>query len=168
MFASAQIIFVNTEGDGCLTWLFEALPKHVPFPCSRTEWRGFSTVIPQMLVETSPVPLTIQVDDDAEYVPEEIQELADDLEKKIADDVCEQLRKCNARLDIMTATPNEPQMTEDAIVVVAQTDLDPAASDVNDVIRTLARLVDGFIHDCVNGRILCPGVDDWAVTYDGT
>jgi hypothetical protein len=49
-------------------------------------------------------------------------------------------------------------MNEHAIVAVVQTD--PVPSDVNDLIESLARLLDGFIHDCVNGSILSAGANE--------
>ena len=161
MFASSQIIFVNARGDACLEWLFAELPKHIPFRCSRTEWVGFTTTIPQILIETAPVALTIQVDDDPEYVPEEIAELADEMESKLPPDVHAELKKCNARLDVMSASSNEPEITEEAITVVAQTDLDPQSDQVDRVVRALSKLCNGFVNDCIYGGLLCPGDDTW-------
>jgi len=162
MFASSQIIFINSRSEAeCLDWLLAELPQRVPFDCLRTEWRGFTTTVPQVLVQTSPVALTIQLEDDPEYVPDEIAELADEIKAKLPAEAHALLSNCNARLDIMTATPVEPGTTDDAIKISAQTDLDPQSDEADLVVRALASLCNGIVSDCVNGGVLCPGSDSW-------
>ena len=116
--------------------------------------------VPQILVQTSPVALTIQVEE-PEYVPAEVAELGNDTLGKIPPDAHQQLLRCDARLDIMSATPNQPEITETAIVAVAQTDLTVESDDAETVVRALAMLCDGFVNDLVAGRLLCPGSQVW-------
>ena len=78
MNSAAQVIFANDRSESYLDWLTAELPQRIPFTCSRTQWRGRTITIPQILVDTSPVKLTIQVDDSSDYVPDEIAELAED------------------------------------------------------------------------------------------
>ena len=72
MIAAAHVIFDGSNDTRDLAEILSHLQNKIPFPCSLTEWQGYSMVIPQIRVETH-VPLTIQIDDDPEYVPEEIQ-----------------------------------------------------------------------------------------------
>lgn len=118
-------------------------------------------MVPQILVETSPVALTIQVEDDPEYVPDELAEVASDFRSRLSLGLYSRLQRCNARLDVLSATAVQPGITDEAIKVYAQTDLDPANQQVAAILHILANLLDGFILDCVEGRLLCPGTKDW-------
>ena len=160
MIAAAQVIFKNDKGDACLEWLLEQLRRQ-GVPCRRTEWRGYTTVVPQVLIAAQPVAFTIQIDADPEYVPDEIQELAEQAEPVLRPDVREGLAQCDTRLDVMSASSPNPQVTGNEIVVVAQTDLDPARPDVEQVLLVLATLTSGFVLDCVNNRIRAPEGIDW-------
>jgi hypothetical protein len=168
MISAAHVIFNNQHGDQCLEWLFEELEKLLPQRCSRTEWRGFSTVVPQILVDTEPVALTIQVDDSPDYVPAETTELIEEVEGRIEPQMLLRLKQCDCRLDVMSATPNEPIVTEDAIVVVAGIDLDPQREEVAQVLAALSDLTSGFIEDCVNGRLRVPGQQEWLEVWKST
>ncbi|HEX7125951.1 MAG TPA: hypothetical protein VF406_09245 [Thermodesulfobacteriota bacterium] len=161
MFAAAQILFENSGGARCLEWLLAELPRRISRPVSRTEWRGFTTVVPQIRVETRPVALTIQFDDDAAYVPAEIEETAAAVRGRIDSQALAALQRCRARLDIMSATPVEPVVTQDTISVVAETDLDPASPEVAAVLEALADITQGFVLDCVNGRLRPPASRTW-------
>jgi hypothetical protein len=161
MISAAQVIFANDHPDACLDWLSAELPRHVPFSCSRTQWRGRTITIPQILVATSPVRLTIQVEDSTDYVPEEIAELAEDARSHIDEAAYVGLRRCNARLDLMSTTPPRRTESTDAITIFAETDLDPAYPDVEQVLAALSELTGGFVLDCVNGRLRIPGHAEW-------
>jgi hypothetical protein len=159
MIAAAQVIFKNDKGDACLEWLLEQLPKE-GVSCTRTEWRGYTTVVPQLLVAARPVAFTIQVDGDPEYVPGEIQELAEQTEPLLGPDV-HGLAQCDTRLDVMSASSVNPQVTGTEVVAVAQTDVDPARPEVEQVLLVLAKLTSGFVLDCVNNRLKAPEGVDW-------
>lgn len=158
--AAAQVVFSNEHGDGCLGWLAAELHK-AGVSCSPTEWRGYGAVIPQLLVPTAPVALTIQVDDDPAYVLDEIVELAEDAKHVLSAQLHGRLAQCDARLDIMSATPAKTIETDSAITVFAQTDLDPERPEVEHVLLTLSTITAGFIVDCVNGRLRVPGATGW-------
>ena len=160
MIAAAHVIFVNRSGEMCLQWLSVELAK-MGVDCTPTEWRGYSTVIPQLLVKTYPVALTIQVEDDPEYVPEEIAEMAEDARRLIDDHAYSTLMSCKTRLSIMSTTPPRREETDRQVVVWAQTDLDPETPDVERVLLALSTITDGFLVDCVNGRLRAPGGDAW-------
>jgi hypothetical protein len=106
-----------------------------------TAWEGFAGAIPQVRVATA-VPLTIQIEDDPEYVPEEMAGLAEEAEGVLSGDWIELLRRCTARLDVTEAE-------EDV-------QLDPTQPDVEAVLIEIARFVDGLVHDNVNGEWLVP------------
>lgn len=159
--AAAQVLVRNTHPDDLLGWLFGALSATYGSRCFRTEWRGFGSVIPQIGVATQPVGLTIQVDADPDYVPAERDELADELTPHFPTTVVDRVRSSDCRLDIMSATPNEPLVTDDAIIALASTDLDPLAADVDEVVRQLVALTHGTALDCVNGRFLASAEGAW-------
>ncbi len=141
MLAAATIPYDPEEQDFTLQDLRDHLAANLPYECSLTEWQGFSETIPQMRVATA-VPLIIQIEDDPEYVPEELAGLADEAEGLLSEDWIELLRRCTARLDVMEADE--------------ETRLDPTQPDVEAVLIEIARFVDGIVHDNVNGEWLVP------------
>jgi hypothetical protein len=161
MISAAQVIFASERPDGCLDWLSAELPRRIPFTCRRTQWRGRTITIPQILVATSPVELTIQVEDNGDYVPEEIADLAEDARSHIDEAAYARLRRCNARLDLMSTTPPRRTESNTTITIVAETDLDPAYPDVEEVLAALSNLTGGFVLDCVNARLRIPGHAEW-------
>ena len=160
MIAAAQVVFRNGHGENCLEWLSTEL-QLAGVTCSPTEWRGYGAVVPQLLVPTSPVSLTIQVDSDPAYVPEEIAELADDAKPLLSSDLDASLRSCDTRLDIMSTTPTKVTETDREMSVFAQTDLDPARPEVERVLLALSEITGGFVVDCVNGRLRAPASCQW-------
>ncbi len=160
MISSAQVIFSNQHGAQCLEWLSGKLGE-AGVHCSPSEWRGYATVVPQLLIPTTPVSLTIQVENDPAYVPEEIAELARDTQAVLPEALQRRLSKCDTRLGIMSTSPAPPIETENAVAIVAQTNLDPEQPEVERLLLVLANITDGFVVDCVNGRLLAPGGGEW-------
>jgi hypothetical protein len=107
------------------------------------------------------VELRIQVEDSNDYVPEEIAELAEDARSHIDEAAYARLRRCNARLDLMSTTPPRVTGSKKTITVAAETDLDPAYPEVEKVLAALSDLTGGFVLDCVNARLKIPGNADW-------
>jgi len=153
MIAAAHVIFDVSNRPTDLAGILGHLQMSLPFRCRLTEWRGYTMVIPQIRVDTR-MPLTIQIDDDPEYVPEEIQELATDAESILSSGDIEKLRRCQTRLDIMSVNPPRVEETDQTISVYTETDLDPADNDVRSVLLTLADFLEGYVFDCVNGKWL--------------
>jgi len=89
------------------------------------------------------VPLTVQVDADPAYVPDEIAELAEEAKPILSPQLQESLARCDARLDIMSTTPPKTAETESAITVFAQTDLDPDQPEVERVLLVLSTITAG-------------------------
>ena len=141
MFAAATIPYDPEEHDFTLADLREHLAASLPYECTMTEWEGFTMTIPQVRVATA-VPLTIQIEDDPDYVPEELAGMAEEAEGVLSGDWVQLLRRCAARLDVMEAE-------EDV-------QLDPAQPDVEAVLIEIARFVDSLVHDNVNGEWLVP------------
>jgi len=141
MLAAACIPYDPEEQDFTLEDLREHLAANLPYECALTQWEGFSETIPQVRVATA-VPLIIQIEDDPEYVPEELAGLAEEAEGVLAEDWVQLLRRCTARLDV-TEAEEEVQ-------------LDPTQPDVEAVLIEIARFVDGLVHDNVNGEWLVP------------
>ena len=141
MLAAATIPYDPEEQDFTLEELREHLATNLPYECTLTEWQGFSETIPQVRVATA-VPLTIQIEDDPEYVPEEMAGLAEEGEGVLSENWLELLRRCTARLDVMEADE--------------ETRLDPTQPDVEAVLVEIARFLDSLVHDNVNGEWLVP------------
>ncbi len=156
MFAAATIPYDPEERDFTLEDLREHLAAHLPYECALTEWQGFDARIPQVRVATA-VPLTIQIDDDPEYVPEDLSTLADEAAGVLSNEWVDLLRRCTARLDVMEADVPAPEADENGVVqLYAQTRLDPTQPDVEAVLVEIARFVDSLVHDDVNGEWLVP------------
>lgn len=160
MIAAAQVVFRNQCDDACLDWLATELEK-AGVSCSPTEWRGYEVVVPQLLIRTAPVALTVQVDADPAYVLDEIAELAEEAKSILPAQFHEMLARCDTRLDIMSTTPPRTAETKSAITVWAETDLDPTEPDVERVLLLLSTITGGFLVDCVNGRLRVPGGTEW-------
>jgi len=153
MIAAAHIVYDNTKRAPTLQELLTHLKSELPYEVSLTEWKGFTTVIPQVLI-AMPSPITIQIDDDPEYVPAEIEELSQQASEVFDSEAVEAIRRCQSRLDIMSTTPTRVEEDSEALHVYAQTDLDPEAYGVTQVLFSLANFVSGYVYDCVNGRWL--------------
>ena len=141
MFSAATIPYDPEEQDFTLEDLRDHLASNLPYECALTEWEGFSGMVPQVRVATA-VPLTIQIEDDPGYVPDEMAGLAEEAEGVLSEDWVELLRRCTSRLDVAEADE--------------ETRLDPTQPDVEAVLIEIARFVDGLVHDNVNGEWLVP------------
>jgi hypothetical protein len=152
MIAAAQIYFNTRTHPITLESLKKYLEAKLGGSYSLIEWKGYTTTIPRLLIEGSPS-WTLQIDDDADYVPQEIQELVD--EAKGALDAKEQvlLRACNARLDAMAYKDQQlPEVKDHAIVLRATTALDPFKAAVRKVLNEVATFAEGLAYDLVNGK----------------
>jgi hypothetical protein len=156
MFAAALIPYKPEEHDFTLQDLLEHLAANLSVECTLTEWQGFDTTVPQVRVGTG-VPLTIQIEDDPEYVPDDIASLVDDAEGTLPEEWRQALRGCTARLDVMEAEIPFPVPDEKGIVqLAAATRLDPGQPDVEAVVVEIARFVDSVAYDNVNDEWLVP------------
>ena len=141
MLAAACIPYDPEEQGFTLEDLRDHLAANLPYECTLTRWEGFSETIPQVRVATA-VPLIVQIEDDPEYVPEELAGLAEEAEGVLSGDWVQTIRRCTARLDVTEADE--------------ETRLDPTQPDVEAVLIEIARFVDGLVHDNVNGEWLVP------------
>ncbi len=142
MFAAVVIPYDSEEHDFTLEDLLEHLAANLSVECTLTEWQGFSAAVPQVRVGTA-VPLTIQVEDDPELVPDELEDLADRAAGVLSEDWVEAIRLCTARLDVQEAEEGD-------------TRLDPSQPDVEAVVVEIARFVDSLAYDAVNDEWLVP------------
>jgi hypothetical protein len=142
MFAAAVIPYDPDDHDFTLEDLQEHLAANLPVECTLTEWKGFDGTVPQVRVATA-VPLTIQIEDDPDYVPDDLADLADRAEGVLSEDWVEVIRNCTARLDVQEAEDAAPR-------------LDPSEPDVEAVLIEIARFVDSLAYDNVNDEWLVP------------
>jgi hypothetical protein len=156
MFSAATIPFDPEEQDFDIQDLLEHLAASLPFECKRVEWKGFATTVPQVRVATA-VPLTIQIEDDPDYVPDDLADLADRAEGVLAAEWVAVLRRCGAKLEVMAADVPLPEVDENgALHLVAETPLDPSHPDVEAVLIETARFVGSLAYDNVNDEWLVP------------
>ena len=158
---SAHVVFSHERKEALLDWLAAGLPKRIQFPVSRTEWKGFTTIVPQLRVETKPVPLTIQIDEDQSYVPEEIRDLADHFRPVLDQQTHSALARAASRIEVASATSVKPAVSGKPLVVTTVTDLDPRAAEVDQVLTALSELTNGFTIDLVNLAVRVPGSKGW-------
>jgi hypothetical protein len=142
MFAAAVIPYDPDDHVFTLEDLQEHLAANLAFECTLTEWKGFDGTVPQVRVATG-VPLTIQIEDDPDYVPDDLADLADRAEGVLSEDWVEVIRQCTARLDVQEAEDAAPR-------------LDPGEPDVEAVLIEIARFVDSLAYDNVNDEWLVP------------
>jgi hypothetical protein len=156
MFAAALIPFDPEEHDFTLQDLLEHLAANLSVECTLTEWQGFDTAVPQVRVGTG-VPLTIQIEDDPEYVPGDIASMIDAAEGTLPEAWRQALRGCTARLDVMEAEIAFPVPDDKGVVpLAAAARLDPSQPDVEAVVVEIARFVDSVAYDNVNDEWLVP------------
>ena len=141
MFSAATIPFDPEERNFTLQELRDHLSAHLAVECTLVEWQGFSRTVPQVRVATA-VPLTIQIEDDPDIVPDEIEDLADRAGSALSPDWVEAVRQCTARLDGQEADTGPT--------------LDPSHPDVESVVIEIARFVDSVVYDNVNDEWLVP------------
>jgi hypothetical protein len=157
MINAALVPFDSRATPMTLDMIEAHLGKTIPYRCTRTEWVGYSLTIPQLRVET-PVPLTIQIEDDPEYVPEELAEMADEAEGEaiLAAEQIVFLRRATGRLGVQSADyeGNSEVDSSGNIIVHARTDLDPSFPEIQEVLHALSALSRGPVLDCVNDRWL--------------
>lgn len=152
MFAAAEILYNTQSNPVTLDALRDHLRKTLGGEFELTEWRGHGTVIPQLLVKGDPS-WTLQIEDDPEYVPEQIAEHAEWALGVLPDEAVAKLRQCNATLAAMgTSEQAPPREVDGQIVLVAGTSLDPRDPDVRRVLFAVAEFVDGMVYDLTEGE----------------
>ena len=156
MFSAATIPYDPEEQDFTLEELQEHLAASLSVECTLTEWQGFATTIPQVRVETG-VPLTIQIEDDPDYVPDDIADLVDRAQGLLSAEWMGALRRCAAKLEVMEADAPDPELNEDGLAVLtAETRLDPSLPEIEAVVIEVARFVGSLAYDNVNDEWLVP------------
>jgi hypothetical protein len=152
MFPAAQIYFSMNSHPITLEIIKRHMETKIGGEYSLIEWKGFTTTIPQVLIKGSPS-WTLQIDNDASYVPEEIKELAEEAKSLLNAKDLAILRSCNARMDAMAYEDQKlPNPKDGRIVLNAATSLDPTNPAVRRVLNEVADLVGGLIYDDVNGK----------------
>jgi hypothetical protein len=160
MFSAATIPYDPEAQELTLEDLRDHLAATLDVECTLTEWQGFDLTIQQVRVATE-VPLTIQIEDDPDYVPDDLADLVDRAEGFLSEEWVEALRRCGAKLDIMEAdteadVPLPEPDDEGTIELAATTRLDPSQPDVEAVLIEIARFVDSLAYDNVNDEWLVP------------
>jgi hypothetical protein len=156
MFSAATIPYDPEAQELTLEDLRDHLAATLDLECTLTEWQGFDVTIPQVRVATE-VPLTIQIEDDPDYVPDDLADLVDRAEGFMSEEWVEALRRCGAKLDVMEADVPMPEPDDEGTIeLAATTRLDPSQPDVEAVLIEIARFVDSLAYDNVNDEWLVP------------
>jgi hypothetical protein len=152
MFAAAEILYNGQSNPVTLEALRDHLKARLGGEFELTEWRGHNTVVPQLLVKGKRS-WTLQIEDDPEYVPEQIAERADEAVGVLPDEEVAKLRQCTATLAAMGISEQaSPREVDGQIVLVAGTTLDPNDPDVRRVLLAVADFVDGFVYDLTEAQ----------------
>jgi len=160
MFSAATIPYDPEAQELTLEDLRDHLAATLDLECTLTEWHGFDVTIRQVRVATE-VPLTIQIEDDPDYVPDDLADLVDRAAGFLSEEWVEALRRCGAKLDILeadmeTEIPFTEPDDEGTVELAATTRLDPSQPDVEAVLIEIARFVDSLAYDNVNDEWLVP------------
>ncbi len=153
MSASAQICYNSKKSKVNLQIVKDLIEKETEWKAVDVEWRGYGLVIPQILV-CSPLPFTIQLEDDPEWVPEEIQEFGHMAKIKESDEILEQLAECDAMLSISSIEQDQIIENSHSInVSTINTAINPSHPEVAKIIYIIGSSIDGILFDCVNGKL---------------
>lgn len=153
MISSAHICFNSKQLVLSITSLAEYLRESLSWRVSVTQWSGNGIVVPQLLVHT-PIPFLIQIENDPDWVPEEIREIIEWENLGPESEVARKIGECDARLAIQTTAPD--QVTSDGMSITASTlgmAVDPSDPNILEVLTFLGRKVNGVIYDAVNGKV---------------
>ena len=162
---SALVILNPSATSFTLDDVATHLSTQTRFKCERTTWTGLYTTIPQILVCT-PVPITVQLNSDPEYVPEEIREMADCLDAHLSQESLDVFRSATARFEIQSATPDAIKHIEGHGLFRAQaTDADTRSPELRSVLESLAIMVDGWVMDSMHGFFWAPESKTWINRY---
>jgi hypothetical protein len=149
--AAALIPFEQPKSPFTIDSLLTELQKRVPYKCSRTQWAGFTTVIPQIRIDT-PTSMFLQISDDPETVADENKELVPDAQKIFGPSVAAKIARCRVRLEVMGPDAGDVAVKDKSINVTATTQLDPSVAPAKDVLKIVANAVHGYVFDTVNGK----------------
>ena len=156
MFSAATIPFDPEEQDFTLQDLLEHLTATLGVDCALVEWQGFTLTVPQVRVATG-VPLTIQIEDDPDYVLDDLADLADRAQGLLSAEWVEVLRRCTAKLEVMEADLATPEPDDEGTIhLVAEARLDPSEPGVEAVLIEVARFAGSLAYDNVNDEWLVP------------
>ncbi|MDF3845136.1 hypothetical protein P3W55_25790 [Pseudomonas citronellolis] len=153
MTSSAHICYNSKRFSLTLSDIAKHLRENSSWHVSVTEWSGYGTVVPQLLVQT-PIPFLIQIEDDPDWVPGEIQEIIEWEDLDPNSDIAQRIAQCDARLAVQSTTTDQVINDGSSITVsTLGTAIDPSNFEISDVLIVLCRKIEGVIHDCVNGGV---------------
>lgn len=151
MISSALIFYDSRQCTIDLQFIAKVIESETQWRVSHTEWKGFGLIIPQVLVHTS-IPFVIQIEDDPEWVPESNLECAEMAGLSKNSEIFVHLTQCDARLAIQSAMPDQVIDDGTSLTVVTLGDaVDPKDPEIETVLLTLGRKMNGLLEDCVNG-----------------
>lgn len=124
------------------------------YDCELYDLHYLGSVIPQLRIYASRN-IALQLEDDPEYVPEEIQEMAKDArtEAILSDDILRKMALCDSRIDLHTCASTEVhEVYNQGFVFYEPADIDPSEYDVLNILLLINKYVNGFLWDNINGR----------------
>jgi hypothetical protein len=101
-----------------------------------------------------PIPFLIQIENDPEWLPEEMREIIVWKSLDPDSEVARKIAECDARLSIQTTAPD--QVINDGMSITVSTlglAVDPSDPYILEVLTFLGRKVNGVIYDAVNGEV---------------
>ena len=143
-------IYAGSELPWSLTDVRDHL-AHCGAQTELTEWRGYGLVIPQVRVVAS-VGFLVQVND-GKHVVLEAKELAESYGAALEPDLRKRWARATRRLEIGRLDDVIVSLPEAITVFAGRTTFDPAEPEAQRLLREVARNVDGFLFNNVDGTV---------------
>ena len=150
--ASAFIIFENRQ-HLALPNILAKLRDLIGFDCQEAEWRFGERVVAQIRVATVP-PIALQLDEDPDIVPEEIQEMLDSDARYFEKSALTAARRCRSRVEVVSCEPTRVGRFPEGGTLTHSPNADMDSPDVQLAVRRIAAALQGWAYDNVNGRWL--------------
>ena len=153
--SSAFILFDNARNQVTLQSIADFLSKECQLVVRMAEWKGFATTVPQVHVGTRPT-VALQLNSDADYVPEENAELVDSYGDSLDERSRKKARACSSRVEVMTCEATVVHDLPELGTLVSTPNLDTRSTEVRGILQQLSQHLDGWCFDNVNGDWIHP------------
>lgn len=148
--ASAFIIFDNSQRRLTFEDILQRLRDSVGFDCAVSEWRFGESVVPQIRIATVP-PIALQLDEDPDIVPGEIQELLDSEANSFDEASLTAARRCRSRVEVVSCEPTQVEPFPGGGIVTHSPNADLDSPDVRLALHRAAAVLRGWAYDNING-----------------
>ncbi len=117
------------------------------------EWKFGASAVPQIRIGTIP-PIALQLDEEPERVPDEIQELLDDYGDLLDETALAAARYSRSRLDVVSCEQSRIDHFPEGGILVRTPNAELDSPNVQLALGQIAGVVRGWVFDNINGRWL--------------